>query len=97
MKNRTALVMIAACCAALAVGCQSESKDKKAAADTPAPQQASMGAMNTKCPVMPAHAAGTKTVVDYNGQKVAFCCAGCVPKWNAMSDADKAAALAKAK
>jgi len=97
MKYRTALVMAAACFAAFAVGCQSESKDKKAAADTAAPKQASMGVVNSKCPVMPAHAAGTKTTADYNGKKVGFCCPGCVPKWDAMSDADKAAALAKAK
>lgn len=34
--------------------------------------------------------------VDFKGQKVGFCCAGCIPKWNKMSDTEKSAALAKA-
>ncbi len=33
---------------------------------------------------------------DYKGQRVGFCCKGCVPKWNALTDAQKDAALAKA-
>lgn len=32
----------------------------------------------------------------YKGQKVGFCCKGCVPKWNAMTDAQKDASLAAA-
>ena len=100
MKNRSALVLLAAaaCCAAMVVGCESSSKDKKAeAAPAAAPKQASMGVVNTKCPVMPSHEAGSKATTSYQGQTVGFCCAGCVPKWNAMTDAQKAEALAKAK
>ena len=35
--------------------------------------------------------------VDYKGGKVGFCCNKCAEKWNAMDDAGKKAALAKAK
>jgi len=53
-------------------------------------------AVNSSCPVMPEDDASTSTtLVDYKGQKVAFCCPGCVPKWNKMSDSQKDAALAK--
>ena len=57
--------------------------------------------VNAKCPVMPAHAvagkmASPECVVEYKGKKVGFCCDDCVPQWEAMSEAEKAAALAKA-
>lgn len=32
----------------------------------------------------------------FKGQQVGFCCAACIPKWEALSDDQKAAALAKA-
>lgn len=32
----------------------------------------------------------------WKGQKVGFCCNGCKPRWNAMSDSEKDAALARA-
>ena len=32
----------------------------------------------------------------WKGQKIGFCCYGCKPKWNAMSDAEKDAAVARA-
>jgi hypothetical protein len=41
-------------------------------------------------PVDPAH------VTVYKGQKVGFCCSQCLPKWQAMTDAQRDAALAAA-
>ncbi|MFO0835306.1 MAG: hypothetical protein U0638_10065 [Phycisphaerales bacterium] len=53
--------------------------------------------VNTKCPVSgePIKAGGP--TVSFNGQTVGLCCPGCTGKFNAMSDADKAAAVTKAK
>lgn len=53
--------------------------------------------VNTKCPVSgePIKAGGP--TVSFNGQTVGLCCPGCTGKFNAMSDADKAAAVSKAK
>lgn len=34
--------------------------------------------------------------VNFKGQEVGFCCAGCVPKWEKLTDDQKAAALSKA-
>lgn len=31
----------------------------------------------------------------WKGQKIGFCCANCLPKWDAMSDAEKDAAVAR--
>lgn len=36
------------------------------------------------------------TPVEWKGQKVGFCCKGCMPKWAKMTDAEKDASLAKA-
>jgi len=35
-------------------------------------------------------------VVDFEGQKVGFCCAMCPPQWRALSDDEKRAKLAAA-
>lgn len=53
--------------------------------------------VNTKCPVSGEEVKAGGATVSYNGQTVGFCCPGCIGKFNAMSDADKAAALSKAK
>lgn len=34
--------------------------------------------------------------VIWRGQKYGLCCKGCIPKWNAMTDAQKDAGVAKA-
>lgn len=33
---------------------------------------------------------------EWKGQKVGFCCKGCIPRWNKMTDEQKDGALAKA-
>ena len=54
--------------------------------------------VNAKCPMMgnkiTQAAISVDKVRDYNGKKVGFCCPPCGPKWDALSDADKAAKLA---
>ncbi|MCE7973852.1 MAG: hypothetical protein DYG92_05915 [Leptolyngbya sp. PLA1] len=84
--NKIALVATAAL--ALALGACASNKSS---------QSASMGVVNSKCPIVPSHASTTKTVVEFKGQKVGLCCAGCIAKWNALSDADKQARLDAAK
>ena len=53
--------------------------------------------VNSKCPVSgePIKAGGP--TVSFNNQSIGLCCPGCTGKFNAMSDADKAAAVSKAK
>lgn len=84
--------------AALFVGaCNKEAKTTP----TPAKSAASMGFMNTKCPISGEELGedgwDKVTEVTYKGQKYGVCCPNCAPKFNALSDADKAAKLAKAK
>jgi hypothetical protein len=61
--------------------------------------QASAGMVNSRCPMMPDHPLGGKKMVTtaYNGKTVGFCCAGCVPEWNKLSDAEKQARLVASK
>ncbi len=56
--------------------------------------------VNTICPIMgskidPAKVTDALTR-DFHGQKVAFCCPMCPPKWDKLSDAEKQAKLTKA-
>jgi hypothetical protein len=58
---------------------------------------APVATMNTKCVCSGKPVDPKAPTADYQGGKVGFCCDQCPAKWNAMSDADKKAALAKAK
>lgn len=80
--------------ALLAFGCQTKTTTAKA---EPAQAQASMGLLNSKCPLMPSHPIDKSVTVDYSGGKVGLCCKGCIKGWNALSDEQKATALAKSK
>jgi hypothetical protein len=66
------------------------------ATDSPATKPASPY-VNVKCPIMkgdidPAKVTDATTRV-FNGQKVAFCCAGCPAQWDKLSDKEKQAKL----
>lgn len=56
-----------------------------------------MKAMNTECPISHEKLEASVVTSEWNGKSVAFCCAGCKGKFDKMSDADKAACMAKCK
>src|SRR5262249_11265418 len=89
-RYRNAFIMIPAIAiaAALVVGCKSENKTASAAAMSSGPS------VNTKCCC--GKALDGKSYVMYNGQKVGFCSQACVDEFNAMTDAQKKAQVAKA-
>lgn len=87
MSKTTAFASIAAACLFLGLaGCESADKTEAAA-------PASMGVVNSTCPIMAGRPvkSDTTTYVEYNGVKVGFCCTGCDTKWENLSDADKKA------
>ena len=53
--------------------------------------------VNTACPIMGTKIDPAKVTPDlireFNGQKVAFCCAMCPPKWDKLTDTEKKAKL----
>ena len=81
----------AACCG----GCPT--MGPKAGANGPTTAPADGKVVNARCPIMGGKldrdnvpASLTRT---FNGQKVGFCCGGCPPKWDKLSDEQKAAKL----
>lgn len=66
-----------------------------AAAETAAAETAA-AASNKNCPIMGHEIAADGGSTTWNGKTIGFCCEGCLPKWEALSDAEKAAKLAAA-
>ena len=92
----TALVLVA-CTLAILGGCK---KEEPATVDVNV-DTAKIEFANAKCPIMgspidPA-TVPANLVKDFNGQKIAFCCAGCPEAWDKLSDAEKTAKLAASK
>jgi Tfp pilus assembly protein PilX len=61
---------------------------------------AGKGTVNSVCPIMGGKFDPNKVkpnlVVAYKDGKVGFCCAGCIPKWNKLSNAQRDQKLAAA-
>lgn len=91
MKKNATMTVLALATAAL-MGCKGADKKDASAAAAPA-ASASMGIVNTKCPMMLSHPAKNTVVVDFKGQKVGMCCKGCLPAWNKLNDEQKAEKL----
>lgn len=96
-KNLMTVLGLACCAALLAGGCnhnkqmasgdESQCKSFKGTPTTP----------NKVCVVMFDDPVNPATeAVEYKGQKYGLCCEGCRGKWNAMTDAQKEAHIAKA-
>jgi len=92
---RTVVWTLLAAAALVAAGCSCS--DNADAECRPAAEGATHPvAVNSACPVMPEDdTTSSTTFVDHKGKKVAFCCSHCVPKWNAMTESEKDAALAR--
>lgn len=52
--------------------------------------------VNYYCAVVSDDPVDPVIVTEFEGQRVGFCCKGCVPRWNAMTTDQKRAALAAA-
>lgn len=83
---RTVGFLIVSCAALGFVGCDSGQKTDAG--------QASMGVINSKCPLSGMNVAGGP-VEEYDGNRIGLCCSGCVPGWNDMSVTDKNAFVAQ--
>ena len=53
--------------------------------------------VNEMCPIGNEPVVADGGVSEYKGDKVGFCCPGCKDEWEAKSEADKDAFIAKAK
>lgn len=79
---------------ALLVGaCQSTSDDEPMCLKR---KPGTIVSVNEYCPIVLADPVDPTIVVEWKGQKVSFCCQGCLPKWDKLSAAEKDAALGAA-
>ena len=67
-----------------------------ACSSTTKTDSASMGMVNKTCPYSGEPASADHTA-DYKGEKVGFCCNGCVNRFNKLDDSAKDAMISKAK
>jgi len=54
------------------------------------------GFVNANCPIAGNAIDVNLEAVDFDGNKIGFCCPGCKDGWNEMADADKEGFVAKA-
>ncbi len=109
MKMISSLALVAAA-SFFSTGCQCNDKScetgaaceagkacegEKAACCAGGKATAASATANSMCVLNPTNAVAEGVMTEYKGTKIGFCCAGCIGKFNAMSDADKAAKLAK--
>ncbi|MFT3685551.1 MAG: hypothetical protein QM783_11585 [Phycisphaerales bacterium] len=61
-----------------------------------APKPGVITSVNATCAIMHDEPVDPELTTEWKGQKVGFCCKGCIPKWNKLTAAQKDAALAAA-
>ncbi len=90
LTTRLMIVSIVLAATGLAA-CNSSSKG------TGSKDTASMGVVNARCPMKPdcGKAPSAASSVSFKGEKVGFCCPGCIGEWNELSDQQKGERLAK--
>lgn len=85
---RSSISLLAVALFALAVGCTSPSEN----GDATTPAGATV--VNAHCPIMGGHVTQDGGTANWDGKLVGFCCPSCIPKWEELSDAEKADKLA---
>ncbi|MHC4991451.1 MAG: hypothetical protein ACYTGC_10760 [Planctomycetota bacterium] len=86
MLRSTLTIIVLTCCALVLAACESTQESEEPASQP----EASLGVLNDTCPVM-GGAVDENTTVAYEGYEIGLCCAGCVGKWDEMSDSEKQA------
>lgn len=102
MNNRRTLLSATLASFALAFaltgGCANSHSagETEDAAKCAAPKAGTITTANTMCAVNPNDPVDPSvTAAEWKGQKIGFCCKGCIPQWNKMTAAQKDAAVAK--
>jgi hypothetical protein len=87
-KTLTALLLGALLIGATSCGSSASGDDSLEGVST-------AGFFNTACPIMGGEVEADGGESMFKEQKIGFCCGKCVTKFDALSDTDKVAALAK--
>lgn len=83
--------------AAFALACGACHHDSTRHDDAMYHRSGSMGVVNKTCLITGEDLDDSPKVVSYKGKNYGCCCGGCIKKFNAMSDEQKAACIAAAK
>lgn len=71
---------------AIVTGCtKQDTADSKANSKS---SKVTLTSVNTHCPIM-GEEVDPEVTVEWQGKTVAFCCAECIPDWNALTDEEK--------
>ena len=93
---RQRMVLAAALLASFSLAACNAHKTSAAAEDETMCKQVKPGTVatvNHYCVIVNDDPVNPDVVREYKGQKVGFCCEGCIKDWNAMSDTQKDAAV----
>jgi hypothetical protein len=95
MKRSALCASVLACSMILAMGgCADQQKTEA----QPAMAMSPAGTVNYYCVMNPDDKVEVNSpTTTWRGEKIGFCCGGCVGKWNKMTDAQKDAAVAAGK
>jgi len=96
MRIALSLIVISAA----AIGCvesqMSAAVSESGSAPASAAPVAAAEPVNDYCPIMGGKVTENGGTAVWKGKLIGFCCPGCEPKWEKLSDEEKAAKLAKA-
>lgn len=98
MIKRSFIVVAFAVAPCVLLGCQSGAsmaEGEENCIPAKGPNTVGAAAVNTNCPFTGEHA-DQAVLGAYQGKTIAFCCAGCLKRFNAAGDAEKAKLLATA-
>ncbi len=62
-------------------------------ANCPDPKPGTIVSVNDYCAIMPEDPVDPTITREWNGQKIGFCCQGCLKDWDAMTDVQKSDAV----
>lgn len=89
----TAAILTALSLAACASTAKTEAEDEAMCKEV---KPGTVTTVNHYCVIMLEDPVNPTVVREYKGQRVGFCCKGCLGKWDAMSDSQKDAAIVAA-
>lgn len=103
MKNFSLLSLLAVI--AIMAGCAGDTTvstddvadtDSEATSETGSETPEAVSTDNSNCPIMGHAVTAEGGSIEWNGKTIGFCCEGCKPEFEKLSDEDKTAKLAEA-
>ncbi len=96
MTTRSMLAVPALVLLGAAVGACQSSKTAQEPSMCTAPKPGTITSVNQYCVMVAKDPVDPTVTAQWKGQTVGFCCNGCIPKWEKLTEKEKDAALAAA-